>query len=243
MSKAPAKLTLDALKAELKGLADEKKAAGYSRFFKTAPGEYGHGDRFYGITVPVQRKLAKKYQGLTFQELSRLLSSKIHEERFLALAILVLNFQKAEKSAASPEKERIYTYYLDHVEFINNWDLVDTSAPHIVGTYLLGKDRGVLYEFARSNHLWKKRISILSTLAFIRAGEFQDTIDIAKILLKDEHDLIHKAVGWMLREMGIRNKKLLQAFLKDHLSQMPRTMLRYAIEKFPEKERKAFLRK
>jgi 3-methyladenine DNA glycosylase AlkD len=225
------------LKKELKALENPEKIIIYKRFFKTAPGQYGYGDKFYGIPVPVMRKILKKYLNISQEGLVELLQSAYHEERFIALQILVENF----KNANDLKKENIFDFYINHVKFINNWDLVDTSAPQIVGAYLYDKPRDVLYEFSKSNDLWKKRISVLSTFYFIRKTDFQTTLEISENLLADSHDLIHKAVGWMIREVANRNMEIAEEFLNKYAGVMPRTMLRYAIEKFPEEKRLKYL--
>ncbi len=219
------------------------KAILLSSFFKTAPGQYGHGDIFLGITVPQQRIIAKQYLNLSLPELESILHSNIHEQRLTSLIILTEQYNQAIKVNNLNLQQSIYHFYLNNTEWINNWDLVDLSAPNIVGNYLLDKDRKVLYQLAKSSHLWEKRISIVSTFTFIRNHQFQDTFNISKILLNDPHDLIHKAIGWMLREVGKKDQPLLEKFLKQHLRQLPRTTLRYAIEKFPEKKRKEYLKK
>ena len=219
----------------LKGLekaSDKNKAQILQKFFKTGQGEYGEGDIFLGITVPVQRTIAKKYN-LGFADIQKLLNSKIHEHRFSGLLVLINKF--------SDDKQKVFDFYLRNAKQVNNWDLVDLSCPKIVGEFLLDKPRDVLYKLANSKNLWEKRISIVSTYSFIRKNEFADTLKISELLLNDKHDLIHKAVGWMLREVGKRDKKVLEGFLKKHYKKMPRTMLRYAIEKFPKHERQAFL--
>ncbi len=208
------------------------------RFFKTEKGDYGEGDIFYGIKVPEQRKIAKQFKDLSLDELKTLLTSKIHEERLIAAFILVDKFKTGDEK----KKKIIFNFYLKNRKGINNWDLVDLSAPKIVGTYLIDKEKDLLYKFARSEDLWEKRISIISTQTFIREHFFEDTLNISKILLNDKHDLIHKAVGWMLREVGNRDLETEEEFLKKHYKIMPRTMLRYAIEKFPEKKRKGYLK-
>jgi 3-methyladenine DNA glycosylase AlkD len=228
---------IESIKAELTQLGDPETAGFLQRFFKTGVGEYGEGDLFRGIRVPILRKLAIKYQLLDLKEIKELLHSAYHEDRLLALLILVRLFQRGDESIRS----KIYKLYLDNVQYINNWDLVDTSAVPIVGHYLWDKDRRPLYQLAESNDIWKRRISIMSTFFFIKNGDFVDTLNLAKILLKDKEDLIHKAVGWMLREVGNRDIKVEEAFLKNHYQQMPRTMLRYAIEKFPQELRKQYL--
>jgi 3-methyladenine DNA glycosylase AlkD len=219
------------------GSKDKARAKALTRFFKTAEGEYGHGDVFFGVTVPEQRRIAKQYLTLPLTELSKLLESPTHECRLTALLILTAQFKKA----GSKEQTRIAKFYLAHSERVNNWDLVDASAPHILGKHLLDNNRSVLYRLARSKNLWERRIAIVATFSFIRAGQFGDTIALAAILLSDTHDLIHKAVGWMLREVGKKSSQVLETFLSVHAHSMPRTMLRYAIEKFPEHKRKKYL--
>jgi len=228
---------LSELRKELKENADPEQAKNLQRFFKTGKGEYGEGDIFLGIKVPVQRKICKDFTEIDLDEIQELLNSDIHEERMCALFILVSKYKKAEN------KKQIFEFYMKNYNNINNWDLVDLSAPNIPGNYLLDKPKNILYEFANSDNLWKKRIAILSTFAFIKEKKFDDSLKIAELLLNDKHDLIHKAVGWMLREIGKRDKQVEEIFLNKHVSKMPRTMLRYAIEKFPESERKAYLEK
>jgi 3-methyladenine DNA glycosylase AlkD len=230
-------LSLWNLKNELKQKANPEKAEFLQRFFKTGKAGYAEGDKFAGLVVPEQRILAKKYKDLTYDDLQKLIASKIHEERLIALFILVNRFEKGNEK----EKERAYKFYIKNLSGINNWDLVDLSAPNIIGAYLFEKEKNILFGFAKSNDLWKKRISILATYYFIKFNQFAVTLEISDILLNDEHDLIHKAVGWMLREIGKRNLKIEEDFLKVRYKKMPRTMLRYAIEKFPEKKRKAYL--
>jgi 3-methyladenine DNA glycosylase AlkD len=231
-------LTLNKLKKELKSLANSKQAEILQRFFKTGPGEYGEGDIFYGIKVPEQRKLVKKYYSdLQLPEIQVLVKSKIHEERLVGLLILVEKFKRASEE----DQARYYKFYLKHAKYVNNWDLVDLTAPHIVGVYLLHKSRKILYILARSRVLWERRIAILACFTFIRASDYEDALKISRILLSDEHDLIHKAVGWMLREIGKRDQQREEEFLKKHFQIMPRTMLRYAIERFDERKRKYYL--
>lgn len=229
--------TLRSLKAELKKHANAKKAKALQRFFKTGKGEYGEGDIFLGITVPEQREIAKNYYAIKLEELQKLINSKIHEERMICLFILIEKYKKE----LWQEKIKIYEFYLKNAKQVNNWDLVDLSAPNIVGNYLIDKDREVLYKLAKSDNLWKKRIAILSCFSFIRNNEFDDAIKLAKILLYDKHDLMHKAVGWMLREIGNRDISVEESFLRVNYKNMPRTMLRYAIEKFPEDKRLGYL--
>ncbi len=227
------------LKQELQSLKNPEKAKVYLRFFKTGKGEYGEGDTFLGIIVPEQRKIAKKYINLSLEELQELLSTNIHEYRACSLFILIDKYRKSDET----EKKKIFDFYLKNTTNINNWDLVDISAPHIIGNYLLNKDRKILYKLANSKNLWEKRISIISTHTFIKNNEFEDTLKISEILLNDNHDLIHKAVGWMLREIGKRDQKTEETFLEKYHKTMPRTMLRYSIEKFDETKRKYYLNK
>jgi len=227
--------------AQLKKELVSKKSAKaeiLQRFFKTGPGEYGEGDIFLGIMVPEQRRIAKKYTDLRLIDLQGLLRSKIHEERMITLFILVNQFQEVKGIA----RKRIYDFYFKNRKGVNNWDLVDLSADKIMGEYLMDKPRGVLHKLARSSSLWDRRIAILSTFAFIKKDKFEDTLEISEILLEDKEDLIQKAVGWMLREVGKRNLKTEENFLKKNYKNMPRTMLRYAIERFPEKKRKMYLK-
>ncbi|MDA3840293.1 MAG: DNA alkylation repair protein [Patescibacteria group bacterium] len=231
--------TVSSLKEELKKLSNPKTKKVVENFFKTAVGEYGEGDIFLGIKTPDLRKTAKKYADLSFPELQELFDSEIHDHRAIVLVILC---DKLKKSS-DIEKKEIYNFYLDNTRNINNWDLVDISAPNIVGTYLGGKDRKTLYKLARSKDLWERRIAIVSTFSFIRNNDFFDTLTISELLLNDDKDLIHKACGWMLREVGKRDEKTLKLFLDKFKNQMPRVMLRYAIEKFPDKIRKEYLKK
>lgn len=232
------------LQNDLKILANPQKARILARFFKTGKGEYGEGDQFLGIMTGPLRQLSRKYQALSFWDLQKLLNGKFHEERTLAVMILVGQYEKGERV----KREEIFKFYLKNTKRINNWDLVDISAPKIVGEYIWIMDNGncgigreILYRLARSENLWERRIAIISTFAFIRKNDFVDTLKIAEILLTDKHDLIHKAVGWMLREIGKKDQKAEEVFLKKHYRTMPRTMLRYAIEKFPQKKREFYL--
>lgn len=222
----------------LLSLADQDIADHCLRFFKTAPGEYGFGDRFLGIRIPVIRQQVKRYQAASLTTASRLLKSDYHEIRLFALLLLVMQFSKADEK----RQHKIYDIYLTNTRYINNWDLVDSSADKIVGPYLEDKDRAILQSLARSESLWERRIAIIATFHFIRINQFDDTLNIAEQLLYDQEDLIHKAVGWMLREIGKREKSVEASFLKKHYKTMPRTMLRYAIEKFSREERDNFLR-
>lgn len=234
---------LSKLESRLKELANPKKAVLLQRFFKTGKGEYGEGDVFLGLVMGENRMLAKEFKDLYFEDIQELLDTNIHEKRMIGILILVDKFNRAKKSCDEKIMKKIFYFYLMNASKsrINNWDLVDLSAPNIVGGYLLNNDRIVLYNLVKSDNLWERRISILSTSAFIRVGEFNDTLQISELLLKDEHDLIHKAVGWMLREIGKRDVLILEEFLKKHYREMPRTMLRYAIEKFNEEKRKRYL--
>lgn len=229
--------SLNDLKTELKKLANPDIAAHSSRFFKSGKGEYGEGDKFLGIRVPQTRSVVKKYKGLALADCLKLLQSKYHEERLCAVLLLVQMFTKADQTL----QKQIYEAYLANTQFINNWDIVDSSAHQIVGAYLEQRKRNILKTLAKSSSLWERRIAIIATLHFIRLKDFDDTLTISRILLKDKEDLIHKAVGWMLREVGNRNLKTETDFLDQHYQTMPRTMLRYAIEKFTEKQRKQYL--
>lgn len=229
-------MSIQSLKKEIQSKANPLKAKLLAGFFKTGKGEYGEGDIFLGLTVPESRKLAIKYKNLSLDKVEELLKSKYHEERLIALLLLVYNYEKY-----SEKRKEVYNFYLNNTKYINNWDLVDLTAHKIIGHYLFKKDKTYIYKLAKSNTLWEKRISIISTFYFIRENKFNDSLKLAKILLEDKHDLIHKAVGWMLREIGKKDVKVLETFLKKHYKQMPRTMLRYSIEKFPEAKRKAYL--
>ncbi|MFH1326699.1 MAG: DNA alkylation repair protein [archaeon] len=216
---------------------DPNQAAILQRFFKTGKGEYGKGDKFLGIKVPKQREISRKYTGLNLKNIQKLLNSKVHEYRLVGLLILVDKFKKSDER----EKGNIFNFYLKNTRNINNWDLVDLTAPNIVGEFLFDKKKDKLYDLAESKNLWEKRIAVLATFSFIKKDEFKDALRIAEILLKDSHDLIHKAVGWMLREIGKRDQEVEEQFLKKHYKNMPRTMLRYSIERFPEEKRQRYL--
>ncbi|HWS19984.1 MAG TPA: DNA alkylation repair protein [Nitrososphaera sp.] len=231
------------VRKELKSMADPDKAAMLQRFFKTGPGYYGEGDIFIGVMVPQSRQIAKKFSQLPLGEVRTLLYSCIHEERLVALLILAWRYNSSLSS--SMEKEEIAKFYLEHIKQVNNWDLVDLSAPNILGAHLVDRDhrRRLLYRLAGSENVWERRIAILATLHFIRNDDFSETLKIAGMLLHDRHDLIHKAVGWMLREVGKRDAAAEEAFLEKHWSVMPRTMLRYAIERLPESKRRRYKKK
>jgi 3-methyladenine DNA glycosylase AlkD len=230
--------TVATVRARLRSLADARIAKISRSFFKTERGDYGYGDRFLGIRVPMLRKAARDFRAVPLAVAFALLRSPFHEERLVALFMLVDRYARG----TAAEQQRIYERYLEHVpKHVNNWDLVDSSAPQLVGVHLAERDRGVLYELARSPHLWSRRVALLATLSFIRRGSFDDTLALAEIMLDDREDLIHKATGWMLREVGNRDRAVAEAFLRRHCHRMPRTMLRYAIEKYPEPARRAYV--
>src|SRR4030066_521540 len=231
-------MSLKNLHLVLKNQANPEQAKTLSRFFKTDKGEYGEGDEFLGIKVPVSRKIAKQFKELSLSEIQELLDSKVHEERLIGLFILVEQYRKAD----AEKMQAIYEFYLKNAKRVNNWDLVDLSAEKIIGAYLMDKDKRILFKLAKSKNLWERRIAIMSTFHFIKNGLYDTTLEISNILLDDEHDLIHKAVGWMLREVGNRKLVVEEKYLKKHYISMPRTMLRYAIEKFPEEKRQAYLK-
>ena len=224
---------------DLEKVASTEKAAFFPNFFKTGPGQYGEGDKFIGVTVPNQRVIAKKYTSISLNELSKLLASPIHEHRLTALLILVGKYEKANLQ----ERKEIYEFYLANLKGVNNWDLVDSSAYKIAGAYLSDKPKDVLYRFAKSSNIWERRIAIISTLYFIRNKQFEDTIKISELLLTDKEDLMHKAVGWMLREMGKQSESTLLQFLDLYYKQMPRTALRYAIERLSFDKKKKYMTK
>jgi 3-methyladenine DNA glycosylase AlkD len=231
-------MTIQQIKKRLKQLANKEKAEILQRFFKTGPGEYGEGDVFIVVKVPDLRKVAKDFRDIAIKNVIILLESAIHEERLLALLMLVSKYVKGNETA----KKEIYKLYLKKTTFINNWDLVDVTAQHIVGDYLMDKNKSPLYRLTKSKDLWERRIAVMATFCFIKRERYEDTLKIAKILFNDKEDLIHKAVGWMLREIGKRNMVIEETFLKQHYKEMPRTMLRYAIEKFPEPKRQQYLK-
>jgi 3-methyladenine DNA glycosylase AlkD len=239
-TRVPAKTTAAAsdVLARLEALGDPEHARFVAGYFRTGPGEYGEGDRFLGIRIPVLRGLVREYRGLPLEQTAELLRSPWHEARLLACLLLADAYARGDAAA----RDAIYRLYLDSTGHINNWDLVDSSAPHVVGAHLEAGDRTVLERLARSESLWERRIAILATQHFIRRGDFGTTLKIAEMLVDDRHDLIHKAVGWMLREVGNRDRAAEEAFLRRHQRTMPRTMLRYAIEKFPPDLRQAYLR-
>ncbi len=224
---------------EIRELANEEIAKHSLRFFKTDKGQYGFGDIFLGVRAPKIRLIAKKHIDISIADMKTLIQSKYHEERFLGLIILV---NKYSKTKDKKNRNQLYKIYVSSFKYINNWNLVDVTCPHVTGKHLIDKDRTILYKWAKSEDLWTKRIAMVSTFYFIRKTDLEDTFKIAEILLQDEHDLIHKAVGWMLREAGKRDIKKEEAFLKKHYKTMPRTMLRYSIEKFPETKRQKYLK-
>lgn len=223
---------------ELRSLADLEKAKIMKRFFKTGPGQYGEGDVFIGVAVPKSRQVAKKFGNLPYEDVKVLLDSSVHEERLVALLILVQNYSRAP----STEKESIVRFYLGNTGKINNWDLVDLSAPNILGAHLMYGNRRLLFRLAKSDNVWERRIAIVATLHFIRNSDFADTLKLAKMLLEDKHDLIHKAAGWMLREVGKRNLAAAEVFVDRHCRIMPRTMLRYPIERFPARKKRRYMK-
>ncbi len=229
---------LNVIRRKLRLLADRERAKVFRRFFKAGRGEYGEGDQFLGVQVPPLRKLAKENQGLAWSALRTLMVSRWHEERFLALLILVRKFLQASEPG---DQERCFCFYIRHMGRVNNWDLVDVSAEHVLGAYLLQRDRSSIFKWARSENIWHRRIAMMTTFHFVKRSDFSDTLRLAKIFLKDDHDLIHKAAGWMLREIGKRDLKREEAFLEKHAASMPRTMLRYAIERFPPSKRRRYM--
>lgn len=231
---------LNELVDELKSLANPEQAKNLKRYFKTGKGQYGEGDIFLGLKMPQIREIAKKYTELSFKDLQMLLNSTIHEHRMIALVILMHQYKKAKKDIF--EKRKIYEFYMKNTQNINNWDLVDISCPRIVGDFLSREGTETLRMLAKSENLWERRISIVSTFALIDKRNLGETLVIADMLIEDKHDLIHKAVGWALREVGKKNTEVLEIFLKPRYKTMPRTMLRYAIEKFPEEKRKKYLK-
>ncbi|MDP3791931.1 MAG: DNA alkylation repair protein [Candidatus Omnitrophota bacterium] len=232
-------MSVSAIKKRLKQYSNKKKIPVLQRFFKTGPGEYAQGDIFIGVMVPYARKVVKEFKDIGLKYLPKLLRSPIHEERLTALLILVYKF----KSADDTGKKKIYRLYMKNSAFVNNWDLVDLTAHHIIGGFLNDKDKRALYELAKSKNLWERRLAVIATFYYIRNNDFEETLRLSGMLMGDKEDLIHKAVGWMLREVGKRDVKTLEGFLSVHCENMPRTMLRYAIEKFPEPKRKAYLSK
>lgn len=231
-------MNIEAVRQDLQTLSDKNRARLLQHIFKTGPGEYGEGDVFLGVRVPHIRKLANKYKGVPVSLIIRLLRSAHHEERLLALLLL----KKAYINGDEKMHKKIYDLYLANTAYINNWDLVDISASHIVGSFLYDKSRTPLYTLAGSHLLWERRIAVIATFYFIRRYDYDDFLALARMLLHDGEDLIQKAVGWMLREVGKRHRIREETFLKKHYRNMPRTMLRYAIERFPENKRKAYLK-
>lgn len=230
-------MTMRKMQQSLRLYATKEKAALLQRFFKTGPGEYGEGDKFLGVMVPNIRAVAKEFHDAPLSEITKLMRSEWHEERLLALLILVSKFERGDEAI----RKKVCALYLRSTKYVNNWDLVDLTAPKIVGPALDGGSRSLLYRLVRSKNLWERRIAILATFHFIRQSNFNDALALARALLDDEHDLMHKAVGWMLREVGKKDVAVLEGFLKQHLRKMPRTSLRYAIERFPEAKRKRYL--
>jgi 3-methyladenine DNA glycosylase AlkD len=230
-------IVVNEIRTRLRRMGDTRKAQFLKGFFKTGPGEYGEGDEFLGIRVPELRSLSGEYRSLTSGEVLPLLRSPFHEERLFALLVIIREFSKGDGSV----QEGVYHLYRENMAFINNWDLVDISAPPVVGGYLMERSRKPLYRLAESKSLWHRRIALMATFHFIRHHQFQDTLKIAEMVLHDREDLIHKAAGWMLREVGKRDLEPVESFLKEHYREMPRTMLRYAIEKFSPSRRRMYL--
>jgi 3-methyladenine DNA glycosylase AlkD len=235
-------MTIKNLKNSLKLRGDKKQAEILQKFFKTGKGQYGEGDIFLGVRVPDTRKIVNQNLDISLDGAVQLLNSKIHEERLASILLLVTYFQQALKNEDTKKQKIIFDLYISNAKKINNWDLVDLSAPKLSGPYLFDKSREILYSLAKSDNLWEKRIAIISTFEFIRNNQFDDTFKITEILLSDKHDLMHKACGWMLREVGKRDENQLENFLKKNFKKMPRTMLRYSIEKFDEKKRLKYLK-
>lgn len=236
MARTPTVVAIHRRLLALANAADAKAALWY---FKTGPGDYGEGDRFLGIRAPVMRALVREFVSVPLDSISRLLESPWHEERLLAVLILVRQYDRGSEA----ERAAVFRLYMSSLDRVNNWDIVDSSAPRIVGRHLAGKGRGTLTRLARSEHLWSRRVAVLATAWDIGQGDFRATLAISKVLLTDDHDLIHKAVGWMLREVGKRDRAVMEAFLTKHAATMPRTMLRYAIEKLPTEDRRWYLKK
>ncbi len=229
-------MMLSQARSTLRSHASPEKAKILQGYFKTGPGEYGEGDVFLGVTVPLTREVSKEFCTLPLKDIEQLMYSKIHEERLLGIFILIFHYKKADPA----HREALIDFYLNHLSGVNNWDLVDSSAHQLLGDFLLTRDRALLYRLVHSENLWERRIAIVSTYAFIRQGEFKDTLNLAELLFKDPHDLLHKATGWMLREVGKKDRDALVNFLNTHAPQMPRVMLRYALEKFDVAVRKSF---
>lgn len=225
--------------SELLSMANPEKATFLQRFFKTGPGQYAEGDVFLGLVVPLTRSIAKANKQTPLSELQLLMESEYHEARLCALLIVMEQFKKATQT----EQKALFDFYIKNTSRINNWDLVDVTCPHVVGVYLLDKDRSLLYELAESDNLWEQRIAMVSTVTFIRSREYTDTLALAERLMTHTHDLMHKAVGWMLREVGKKDRATLTDFLEQYATQLPRTALRYAIEHYPEEQRQYFLKK
>jgi len=229
----------DHVKTELEKLADPEYAGKLQGFFKTGIGQYGEGDLFLGVRVPDQRRISKKYRNASLSDVLHLLRSRIHEHRLTGLFILIEQFKRGTQEI----RHQIVDLYLDNTAYVNNWDLVDSSSYKILGEWLVDRERGILYQLAESDNIWERRISIISTFAFINRGDLTDALALAKILINDDHDLIHKASGWVLREVGKKDRAALEEFLLEYYKMMPRTMLRYAIERLPNDRRKFYLEK
>ncbi len=235
-------MLIQELKRKLRSFSNKDYALHHQKYFKTGKGEYGEGDKFIGVRVPDIRKLVKLYSDLSLKETKLLITSRIHEERLLGLLILTEKFNQAVKIDDEKQQKVLFTIYCNHFKYINNWDLVDVTCPHLTGQYLFYKDKEILIKWARSKHLWTRRISIVTNWWFIRNGDLSYVFKVSEVLLHDEHDLIHKAVGWMLREAAKKDQKKVELYLKKHYKKMPRVMLRYAIERFDESKRKKYLK-
>jgi 3-methyladenine DNA glycosylase AlkD len=235
--------SLNEVRRQLHAAGSPTRAASSARFFKTGPGQYGAGDVFIGVSVPQQRAIARSAKDLPLPDIAALLASKVHEERLLACILLAGRGQRAAKSGDDAETKKLAAFYWKHRAGINNWDLVDSSAEHVLGPYYFKRSRAPLFKMARSKRLWDRRYAVLTTFHFIRQGDFKDTLRLAELLMEDMHDLIHKACGWMLREVGKREPELLRAFLDENAARMPRTMLRYALEKLAPRERQHYMKK
>ncbi|TAK57054.1 DNA alkylation repair protein [Patescibacteria group bacterium] len=230
------------IQKELKRLGSKEKAKSSARFFKTGPGQYGEGDIFIGVSVPEQRKIARQFSAVLFLVLSQLLASAIHEERLTALLILVDQMKLAVQIGDIKKRKEIFDFYIQNLDRVNNWDLVDSSARDIVGSYAFDTDQNILQKLVLSKNLWHRRVSIIATHYFIQKGEYAISLGLAKVLFADTHDLTHKAVGWTIREIYKKDSKLVEDFLQKHIQKIPRTALRYAIERMPESKRKRYLR-
>ena len=234
---------LNSLRRELRALGSPAKALSAARFFKNGPGQYGEGDVFLGVTVPQQRSLVVKHRELSLADIQALLASRFHEERLVACLLLAGRAKRAAKAQDPAALKTLASFYWKHRAGINNWDLVDSSAEHVLGSYYIKRSRVPLFKMARSARLWDRRYAVLATFHFIRQGDFKDSLHLTELLMEDKHDLIHKACGWMLREVGKREPEVLRTFLNKNAVRMPRTMLRYSLEKLAPRERQNYMKK